>query len=601
MATEQSSSFGISSEEMQEFSENLTEIASRSHALVQDFLERQAETGGGSAPMDPLNIGPAFLELTQSLMQSPEMVARNSMALWQDYMQLWQSTTLRMMGQETPNVIETERGDRRFKHADWQENQIFDFFKQSYLLASKYIHQTVDEADGLDEKTKNKIAFYTKQSVDALSPSNFVMTNPEALKATIESRGENLVSGLKNMLEDLESGDGQLNIRMTDLDAFEVGENVATTPGKVVFQNHLFQLIQYSPTTKKVFETPLVIFPPWINKFYILDLQPKNSFIRWAVAQGLTVFIVSWVNPDERHKELTMDDYLIDGQVKAIDTVRELTGQKSTHVIGYCIAGTLMAATLAWLKAKKQASKVKSATFFTAQVDFADPGDLQVFIDEEQLGQLDEKMAEKGYLDAKSMAMTFNMLRSNDLIWSFVVNNYLLGKDPVPFDLLYWNSDSTNLPYNIHSFYLREFYLENRLVEVGGVNLGGIDIDLSTVKTPCYIQAGREDHIAPSESVFKILDAFSGDMRFVLAGSGHIAGVVNPPEANKYQYWTNDSKAGSLEEWIAGASEHKGSWWPDWIEWISPRSGEQITAREPGCGQVEPLEDAPGSYVKRRA
>ena len=584
-----------------QFSENMAKIAERSQKLVTDYLARHA-TEAGLADPDPLNISGTFMELTARMMANPAKLAQHQMEMWQDYVNLWQNTALRMMGGDAEPVIEPGRKDRRFHHEAWRENQVFDYIKQSYLLAAKHINKAVSEVEGLDEKEAAKADFFTRQFVDALSPSNFVLTNPEVLKATVDSKGENLVNGLENMLNDFERGGGHLAISMTDRTAFEVGGNVATTPGKVVFENRMFQLIQYAPTTKTVYATPLLIFPPWINKFYILDLTEKKSFIRWAVAQGYTVFIVSWINPDETYRDTSFEDYMLEGLLTALGVTLDITGEQSANVIGYCIAGTLLAASLAFLEARGEAARVKSATFLTAQVDFTEAGELQVFIDEEQLQNIEKLMAEKGYLDAKNMAVTFNMLRSNDLIWSFVVNNYLMGKEPFPFDLLYWNEDSTRLPAAMHSYYLRNMYQENLLVKTGALTLGGEPIDLSTVKTPMYIQAGKEDHIAPPNSVFKMLTTFSGPMKYVLAGSGHIAGVVNPPAAKKYQYWTNTKKAKTLNKWIAGAEEHHGSWWPDWHNWLKRKSGKKVPAREPGANKKYPaIEDAPGRYVKVKA
>lgn len=586
-------------EDWQEFSANLMKVAAKSQQLVQEFLLRQAAEAGPTT-IDPLNIGGAFLELTGKMLTNPQALAENQLALWSDYLQLWHNTALKALGEDATPVIEPPKGDRRFRHPDWTENQLFDFVKQSYLLAAKYVHKTVTDTDGLEPDDAAKVDFYTKQFVDAVSPSNFILTNPEVLKATIDRKGENLVQGLENMLQDLERGQGQLNIKMTDMDAFQVGRNVAVTPGKVVFQNRLFQLIQYQPTTDQVYRTPLVIFPPWINKFYILDLTAEKSFVRWAADQGYTVFVVSWVNPDGSYADMTFEDYMLDGMITALDKVEEATGEREINVIGYCVAGTLLAATLAYLTATDQVDRVKSATFFTAQADFTQAGDLQIFVDEDQIETIDKLMEQKGYLDSRAMATTFNMLRSNDLIWSFVVNNYLLGKEPFPFDLLYWNSDSTNLPREMHRYYLKNMYQENNLVQPGKLKLAGVPIDLTAVKTPCYIQAGREDHIAPPQSVFKITRLFKGPIRFLLAGSGHIAGVVNPPAAKKYQHWTNSRKAASLDKWLAGAAEHPGSWWPDWHKWLSKRSGTKVAARVPGDGPLKAIEDAPGSYVKVR-
>jgi polyhydroxyalkanoate synthase len=489
--------------------------------------------------------------------------------------------------------------DRRFSAPEWAENPIFDTIRHTYLQLSDQLLGSVDEIEGLDPEARQKLLFATKSFVDAMAPSNFALTNPTVLKRTIETKGENLLKGLANMLKDVAAG----QLSQTKKGAFEVGRNLATTPGKVIHETPLYQLIQYTPTTDKVLETPLVIFPPWINRFYILDLTPEKSFVRWCVDQGISLFMVSWKSADESIADASLDDYVLRGQIDAIDAVCDALGVEATHVIGYCVAGTTLAATLAYLEAKGQAGKVKSATFFTAQVDFAQAGDLKLFLGDETMGLLQQLTAEKGYLDGRYMAATFNLLRGRDLIWNYVINNYLLGEEPAPFDLLHWNSDTTNLPAGWHKNYLETLYQGNKLAEKGGISVAGVAIDIDRVKTPTYIQAGREDHIAPPESVWKIMDHFQGDKRFVLAGSGHIAGVVNPPAARKYQYWTNDRPSGTLQSFIEGATEHKGSWWPDWVEWLKkqdPATVKAEGARVPGEGKYKAIEDAPGRYVKAR-
>ncbi|NQV21775.1 MAG: class I poly(R)-hydroxyalkanoic acid synthase [Rhodospirillales bacterium] len=581
--------------DLAEFSKNMAEVASRSQDLVLDFLKHQAEASGPDNP-DPQNLSSAFLELTAKIMADPAKLAESQMSLWTDYLSLWQHTAKKLMGQDADPVAEPALGDRRFRNADWDENQLFDFVKQSYLLTARWVQRTVGEVEGLDEKTAKKIDFYTNQFVDAMAPTNFVLTNPEVLKATLETNGENLVHGLEHLLEDLERGKGRLSIKMTDLSAFTVGENVATTPGKVVYQNELIQLLQYEPTTKKVHKRPLLIVPPWINKFYILDLRPDNSLIKWAVAQGYTVFVISWVNPNAELAAADFEDYMKTGLLAALDAVEQATGERDVTAVGYCIGGTLLAATLAYM-ATTGDNRIKAATFFASLVDFSEPGELSVFIDEEQLQHIEDLMADSGVLESSRMANTFSMLRSNDLIWSFVVNNYLLGKEPFPFDLLYWNSDATNLPRAVHSFYLREMYQYNRLIEPGGITLDGVPIDLGKIETPIYLQASKEDHIAPCPSVFKATGIYGGPVKFVVAGSGHIAGVINPPEAGKYQYWVNDQKADTFSEWFEGATEHPGSWWPDWNDWLSEKSGPKVPARKPGDGKLDMIEDAPGTYV----
>ncbi len=582
-----------------EMSRAMARIAERSQRLVSEFLERQQRGEGRSDP-DPFNIAGAFQEMTARMMADPAKMVEAQIGLWQDHMKLWQTTAARMMGQETEPAIAPEPGDRRFKHPDWDENQLFDFIKQSYLLTARWMQSTVQGVEGLDDKTAKKVDFYTRQFADALAPSNFVMTNPEVLRATLDSGGENLVKGLENLLDDLERGKGRLDIKMTDTEAFELGRNIAVTPGKVVFQTDLMQLIQYQPSTEQVHRRPLLIVPPWINKYYILDLREKNSFIKWAVAEGFTVFVVSWVNPNRELAQKTFEDYMIEGPLAALGAMEKATGESHANVIGYCLGGTLLAVTLAYMTAKGD-TRFASATFLAALTDFEEAGELGVFVDEEQLASLEHKMAEKGYLEGAQMATTFNMLRANDLIWSFVVNNYLLGKDPFPFDLLYWNSDSTRLPAAMHGFYLRKMYLENLLVKPGGLTFDGVAIDLTTIETPAFMLSAKEDHIAPWTSTYAATQLFSGPVKFVLAASGHIAGVVNPPAAGKYSHWTNAKNPKSPEDWLETAKEHPGSWWPTWSKWAARHGGGKVAARVPGDRQLEVIEDAPGSYVAVRA
>jgi polyhydroxyalkanoate synthase subunit PhaC len=581
-----------------ELAHNLAEIAERSQRLVADFLSRQSGNGGIGLG-DPRAIGAAFFELTSRMMADPARLVQTQMALWNDYLTLWQRTTERMMGKPAEPVIEAAPDDRRFRDHEWNDNAVFDYIKQSYLLAARYIQGAVRETGGLDDHTGRKVDFYTRQFVDAMAPSNYVLTNPEVLRATVDSRGENLVSGLKNLLDDLERGKGSLAISMTDMAAFKLGENVAATPGKVVYQNDLIQLVQYAPATDKVKRRPLLIIPPWINKFYVLDLRPGNSFIRWAVSQGHTVFIISWVNPDQSLSGKNFEDYMKEGPLAALDAMNDATGEKEANVIGYCLGGTLLSATLAYMTAKRD-RRVKSATYFVTMVDFAEAGDLSVFIDEEQIHALEERMEKKGYLEARDMHTTFNMLRANDLIWSFVVNNYLLGKSPLPFDLLYWNADSTRMPAAMHSFYLRRMYQQNLLAKPGGITLAGVPIDLRKVKTPAFLLSTREDHIAPWRSTYAATQIYGGPIKFMLSASGHIAGVVNPP-GSKYGHFENDENPPTPEEWLAGATQHPDSWWPVWEHWIAQYAGGEVPARQPGDGKLPPIEDAPGSYVRVRA
>jgi polyhydroxyalkanoate synthase len=572
----------------------MAEVAERGQRIVGEFLKRQAEDAGNP---DPANIGGAFLEMTTRLMSNPAQLMRAQFGFWQDYLTLWSNTARRMMGQPTESVIDEQRGDRRFKDDAWRDNEVFDFIRQSYLLAARYFTSAVNSADGLDPKTAQKVDFYMRQFVDAMSPANFVMTNPEVLRRTAESGGANLLKGLSNLLGDLERGKGRLRIRMTDDTKFRVGENIAVTPGKVVFENDLMQLIQYNPTTETVLKRPLVIFPPWINKFYILDLRPKNSFIRWAVEQGHTVFVASWVNPDARLAEKGFDDYMKEGVLAALDAIEQATGERQVNAIGYCLGGTLLATTLAHMTSKRD-TRIKSATYFVTLTDFEQPGELGVFIDEEQLKSIEEKMGKRGFLDGGEMATTFNMLRANDLIWSFVVNNYLMGQDPFPFDLLYWNDDSTRMPARMHSFYLRRMYQQNDLCKPGGIELLGSKIDLSKIKVPSYLISTREDHIAPWKSTYRATQIYSGPVRFVLAASGHIAGVVNPPDSGKYSHWINEDLPADPEAWLQGATELAGSWWPDWQRWVTSLDKTMVPARVPGTGKLPVIEDAPGRYVR---
>jgi len=577
--------------------EAMNRITDQSQRVMRAFIERQASRPSEFNPLDPAVVSKAYQELWANMLTDPGRLVEAQVSLWEDYARLWENTARRLAGEDVEPLVEPEPGDRRFKDDTWSSNPLYDHIKQSYLLASNFVLSTVRETDGLDAQTALKVDFYTRQFVDALAPTNFVMTNPEVAERTVETGGENLVQGLSNLLEDLERGQGRLRIKMTDLENFELGENVAVTPGKVVFENDLMQLLQYTPTTEMVRTTPLLIVPPWINKYYILDLRPKNSFIKWAVDQGHTVFVISWVNPDERLAEKSMDDYLLEGPIAALDAIEQATGESRVNMVGYCLGGTLLATTLAYLKAVDRGPVIESATFLTTLVDFEEPGDLGVFIDEEQIAVIEGSMEEKGYFDGAKMAEAFNLLRANDLIWSFVVNNYLMGKEPFPFDLLYWNSDSTNMPRVMHSFYLRDMYQENRLREPGGITLDGVPIDLSTIDVPVYLLSTREDHIAPWRSTYAATRLYGGPIRFVLAMSGHVAGVVNPPSANKYGYYTGDV-APTPEEWLEVASAEDGSWWSDWDAWVREFGGGETAAREPGAGGLPAIEDAPGRYVK---
>ncbi len=555
----------------------------------------------GRAQQMMLEAGLQTMQETPALPIIPGFTDRATMArahdFWIDSMKLWQHFLAPDLAEpitQSPEHVQ----DKRFKAPQWRENPVFDWIRQSYFLVSDHLLRGVDEVDGIDDRHREQLRFATRGFVDAMSPSNFPATNPLVLEKTLETGGENLLHGLQNMMTDLAKG----QLTHTDPDAFAVGRNLAMTPGKVVKRTPLYELIQYTPTTPDVLAVPLVIFPPWINRYYILDLNPEKSFIKWAVDQGLTVFVVSWKSADATMKDIVWDDYVEAGQIDAIDTVLDLLNVESVHAIGYCVAGTTLAATLAVLAARGQAAKVKSATFFTAQVDFARAGELLNFVDDEQMQRI-EQLSPEGFLDGRYMAATFNLLRGRDLIWNYVTNNYLLGQDYAPFDLLHWNGDTTNLPTKWHLSYLRDLYRDNLLVKPGAMAISGTPIDLGAVATPSYVQAGRDDHIAPADSVWQITHHFTGPIRFVLAGSGHIAGVVNPPVAGKYQYWTNPTLPETLDAFIAGATETKGSWWPDWIAWIRAHDVSTVPvkgARRPGKGRLKSLGDAPGDYVAAR-
>jgi polyhydroxyalkanoate synthase len=584
--------------ESEELSKVCTDVAQRSSRILGDFVQKQAE-GMSAAVRDEMGIAKAFMDLYARMAADPALMAQVSMNLWVDYLRLWQTSWMKLFGMSAPPVAEPDKGDSRFKDEDWTKNFLFDLIKQSYLISARHIREAVAKVDGLPEESEKKVAFFTRQYVDALAPSNFLLTNPQVLRETVASGGQNLVRGLKNLLADIEKGGGSLRISMTDESAFQLGRNVATTPGKVVYQTELMQLIQYAPMTAQVYRRPLVIIPPWINKYYILDLREKNSFIRWAVQQGHTVFVLSWVNPDARLARKGFDDYMQEGALAALQAVERGTGAREVNFIGYCLGGTLLGATLGYLTAKKQ-NRVASATYFVSLLDFSQPGELGVFIDEEQVANLERKMNRRGYLEGSEMAGTFNLLRANDLVWSFVVNNYLLGKDPFPFDLLYWNADSTRMPARMHSFYLRNMYIKNLLGVPGGIELAGVPIDLSQVTLPSYFISTVEDHIAPWKTTYRGARYLKGPVKFVLGGSGHIAGIVNPPLAKKYHYWTNDEMPESADDWFRGATQHPGSWWDDWQRWIEPHGGGMCPARIPGEGALRAIEDAPGSYAMMR-
>jgi polyhydroxyalkanoate synthase len=586
-------------EALEKLSLNLAKAAITAQGAVAEAALRHADRPAALSP-DPFKVGPALQEVMGSLAASPDKLMKAQGELFARYMELWGQASRRMAGETASPVVEPARGDKRFADPEWRDNPVFDVMKQSYLLTANWLNDLVASVEGVEPLTKRRVEFFTKLLTDAFSPTNFLLSNPAALKEAIRSQGESLVKGAERFAADLERGGGKLSITQADAERFKVGENVATAPGKVVFENALFQLLQFSPTTDQVFETPLLILPPWINKYYILDLRPENSMIRWLTSQGFTVFVTSWVNPDAALAGKTLGDYMHEGAYAAVEAVLRQTGAKQVNAVGYCIGGTLLSVTLAHMAANRD-KRVASATFFAAQADFSEAGDLLIFTNEEWLAELEARMdAAGGVLPGQTMADTFNALRANDLIWSFFVSNYLMGKEPAAFDLLFWNSDQTRMPKTLHLSYLREFYKSNRLAK-GELVVDGVKLDLGAVKTPLYVQSSREDHIAPMRSVYRSARLFGGPVTYTLAGSGHIAGVINHPAAGKYQHWVNPALPATVEEWLAGAEERPGSWWPHWAAWLAERSGKQVPARDPAKGALKAIEDAPGSYVKVRS
>jgi polyhydroxyalkanoate synthase len=581
------------------FSRNLARMIEHGGRALAAYLKPREQGRADEFAEDVTEVVKTLGQVAEYWLADPQRALEVQTNLGKAYLDLWAAAAKRLAGEDSSPVVRPSAGDRRFSDTEWTQNQFFDFVKQAYLVTTHWADRLVADAADLNPHTRQKAEFYVRQITNALSPTNFVLTNPELLRETLLSNADNLVRGMNMLAEDIAAGGGELKIRQSDASMFEVGRNLAVSPGKVVFQNELMQLIQYAPATEKVYRRPLLIVPPWINKFYVLDLTPEKSFIKWCVDQGLTVFCVSWVNPDATLANKDFEDYVRQGPLAALDAIEQATGEREVNAIGYCVGGTLLAVALGAMAARND-NRIVSATLFAAQVDFTHAGDLKVFVDEEQVEALEQKMAERGYLDSGSMASVFNMLRANDLIWPYVINNYLKGRAPFPFDLLYWNSDATRLPAANHSFYLRNCYLDNKL-SAGTVTLGGTRIDLGAVKIPIYNLATREDHIAPAKSVMLGCKFFGGDVKFVTSGSGHIAGVVNPPNKNKYQYWTGPRPQNAdLEGWLKDATEHSGSWWPDWLQWLTAQDATQVPARVPGDGKLAPIEDAPGSYVKVR-
>ncbi len=600
MGTPTQEPMNIGSVDVEAFSRNVARLVEQGGRALAAYLKPREQGHDDRELADEVTeVVKTLGQVAEYWLADPQRAVELQTRLGRDYLELWAAAARRLAGEQATPVAAPGPSDQRFADPEWSSNQFYDFVKQAYLLTVRWANKFVADAAELDPHTRQKAEFYVRQIANALSPSNFVLTNPELLRETFTSNAENLVRGMHMLAEDVEAGGGNLRIRQSDSSMFEVGRNLATTPGKVIFQNDLMQLIQYAPSTATVLKTPLLIVPPWINKFYVLDLMPEKSFIKWCVDQGITVFCISWVNPDAQLAQKSFEDYVREGPLAALDAIKQAIGEDKVHSIGYCVGGTLLAIALAAMAARGD-KRIVSATLFAAQVDFTYAGDLKVFVDEEQVKLIEERMAGRGYLEGKSMTTVFNLLRSNDLIWPYVINNYLKGKAPFPFDLLYWNSDATRMPAANHSFYLRSCYLENKLSK-GKMVLGDTPIDLNSIKVPIYNLATREDHIAPAKSVALGCKFFGGPVRFVLSGSGHIAGVVNPPARNKYQFWSGARpRSADLDTWLAKAKEHPGSWWPDWLAWLKKQGKNEVGARAPGAGALKPIEDAPGSYVKVR-
>lgn len=589
------------------YSHQISEILERVKPILETYMKKHEGQEIQPNSFSSTQFQNMVIEYWNAAFQNPQKLIDVNLEYLQNMALLWSASTRKLLG-ERPNEepdIDTQnvKSDRRFKDHLWQDSFAFDFIKQSYLLTSSWLQKSVRNTEGLSQKGKDKVDFYTRQFIDAMAPTNFAITNPEVLRATMDSQGQNLIKGLTNLVEDLERGGGDLEISKTQYDAFEVGKNLATTEGAVIFENDLMQLIQYTPSTQKVYKTPLLIVPPWINKYYILDMRPDNSFIKWAVDEGHTVFCISWVNPDKKLAKKSFEGYVEDGLMAALDAIEMATDEKSVNVVGYCIGGTLLATGLAYMAATKQEKRIASATFLTTLIDFRRAGDLSVFVDDEQLKLIDEKMEKIGVLEGSELRHTFALLRANDLIWSFVVNNYMLGKEPFPFDLLYWNDDSTNMPAEMHSFYLRNMYRDNKLCRPNGIKIGEVGIDVTKIKCPSYFISTKEDHIAPWVSTYEGMCLLGGDKTFVLSASGHVAGIVNHPNAKKYHYWINpklDDRE-HAEDWLAKAKQQNGSWWTHWADWLKKTSGSMVTARKIGSGKLKPIEPAPGRYVKKKA
>lgn len=582
------------------FAENMATAAELWQRIMQTSTAKSLVKPATLGMSDPASVAESLLHAARNITVDPAKLAHAQLDLVNQHLKLWQWWTGKILGREEGAYVEPAPRDRRFADEAWQAGAA-DYLKQNYLVNARWLENLVEQISGHDEATQRKLRFYTRQFIDATSPSNFPASNPQVMRAMLESNGESVVKGLTNLLTDLEKDAEHFRISMTDESAFTLGKNIAATPGSVVYQNDLMQLIQYAPSTKQVHEVPILLVPAWINKYYILDLAPSRSLAEYLTSQGYTVFIISWVNPDIELGRKKFDDYLEQGPLAALDVIETITKSKKTALMGYCLGGTLTAVTLAYLRAIGEDKRIASASYLTTLVDFKEAGDISVFIDESQLDALEDRMHNRGYLDAADMAHTFNMLRSNDLIWSFVVNNYLLGKAPYAFDLLYWNSDATRMPSTMHAFYLRNMYQQNNLIKPNGITLLDTPINLTKITTPTYILATREDHIAPWKSCYLATQAYDGPVTFTLADSGHVAGVINPPSKQKYGYWTNEKLVPKADDWFKTAKEHPGSWWPHWEQWQRGKMGKKVPARKPGNARYKPLEAAPGSYAKVKA
>ncbi len=581
------------------FAANMMLAAQEWQQMMAELTQLRLVRGHDYGEQEALQVSRIFMDAAAALMADPQRMVDMQHDWWKEYLALLQRTSERMTGRDAAPYVSPPERDRRFRDTAWQENMVYDFIKQSYFVGARWMKMLVDGAAEQDASLEKKLDFYARQVIDALSPSNYLLTNPEVLRVLLETNGESLVKGIRNMREDIRRGVGKMKIRQTDEEAFAPGKNIAITPGKIIFENEMMQLIQYAPQTQQVYEVPLLLIPAWINKFYILDLRPENSLVDWLIGQGCIVFVISWVNPDGRLAAKSFDDYMQGGVIAALDAIEQATGSSHAAVMGYCLGGTLLACTLAWLKAQGREERIVSGSFITTMTDFSEPGELAVFVDDDQLSIMEKKMKEKGYLEGQEMMTTFSLLRANDLIWGFVINNYLLGRDPMPFDLLYWNSDATRMPAAMHGFYLRKMYQKNLLAKPGGITLAGVPIDLGTITTPAHFISCREDHIAPWMSTYAATHLFGGEVTFTLSGSGHVAGVINPPAQKKYNFWSTGpaTNPATPQEWLKQVKETPGSWWPHWLKWQQQYLGKKVPARTPGDGKLKPIEDAPGRYV----